>query len=119
MFPLPHSRTVDMTLDAVLTRLSRHPSVDGLVAVGSTDRSSFTPASDYDILVVLAAMPVPLQVGLTFIDHRLTDLLFATTSHVEQILTAVIAIDGDAWEGRIARWLATGQVVFDRHGYVR
>jgi hypothetical protein len=93
--------------------------VDGLVTVGSTGQSSFTPTSDYDVLVVLAEMPVPLQVGITYIDHRLTDLLFATTTHVEQILTAQVAIDGDGWEGRIARWLTTGQVVFDRHGRVR
>jgi hypothetical protein len=45
--------------------------------------------------------------------------LFATTSHVEQILAAQVALDGDVWEGRIARWLMTGQVVFDRRGRVR
>jgi predicted nucleotidyltransferase len=119
MFPLPHSDTADMTLDEVLARLSRHPDVDGLVTVGSTGRDSLTPISDYDVLVVLAEMPVRLHVGITYIDHRLTDLLFATTTHIERILAAEVAIDGDAWEGRIARWLMTGQVVFDRHGRVR
>jgi predicted nucleotidyltransferase len=119
VFPLPRSDTVDMTLDEVLARLSRNPAVDGLVTVGSTGRDSLTPISDYDVLVVLAEMPVPLHVGITYIDHRLTDLLFATTTHVKQILAAQVAIDGDAWEGRIARWLMTGQVVFDRHGSLR
>jgi hypothetical protein len=93
--------------------------VDGLVTVGSTGRDSLTPISDYDVLVVLAEMPVPLHVGITYIDHRLTDLLFATTTHLQHILAAEAAIDGDAWEGRIARWLMTGQVVFDRHGIVQ
>jgi len=119
MFPLPHANTADMTLDVVLTRLSRHVVVDGLVTVGSTGRGSLTPISDYDVLVVLAEMPVPLRVGITYIDHRLTDLLFATTTHLQQILAAEVAIDGDTWEGRIARWLMTGQVVFDRHGIVQ
>jgi predicted nucleotidyltransferase len=119
MFPLPHASTADMALDEVLARLSRHSAVDGLVIVGSASRDALTPVSDYDVLVVLAETPVPLHVGITYIDHRLTDLLFATTAHIDQILAAESAIDGDAWEGRIARWLVDGQVVFDRHGSLR
>ncbi len=116
MFYLHPSSTADMTLDEVLTRLSHHPAVDGLVTVGSTGRSWLTPISDYDLLVVLAHAPVPLRVGITYIDHRLTDLLFATTRHIKQILEATSAIDGEVWEGRIVRWLVSGQVVFDRNG---
>jgi hypothetical protein len=119
MFPLPHATTNEMPLEAVLTQLSHHPAVDGLVTVGSTGRSTLTPSSDYDVLVVLVEMPVPLSVGITYIDHRLTDLLFATTAHVDQILAAEVALDGDEWEGRVARWLIDGQIVFDRHGRLR
>ncbi len=116
MFPLLHSITADMTLEAVLARLSHHPAVDGIVTVGSTGQGTLNPSSDYDVLIVLSEMPVPLHVGLTYIDHRLTDLLFATIAHIDQIIAAEVAIDGDEWEGRIARWLVTGQIVFDRHG---
>ncbi len=119
MFPLPHAATASMALAEVLSVLSRHPLVDGLVTVGSTGRGTLTEISDYDVLVVLAEMPVPLHVGMTYIDHRLTDLLFATTTQVQQIHTAERPIDGDAWEGRIARWLVDGRVVFDRRGIIR
>ncbi len=119
MLPLPHASTANMTLDEVLSLLSRHPLVDGLVTVGSTGRVTFTPTSDYDLLVVLAETLVPLHVGITYIDHRLTDLLFATTAQIRQILAAEAPLDGEAWEGRVARWLVDGQVVFDRSGIIR
>jgi len=86
------------------------------VLVDSTGQSSFTLTSDYDVLVVLAEMPVPLQVGITYIDHRLTDLLFATAAQVDRILATQAPLDRDEWEGQIAHWLMTGQVAFDRHG---
>lgn len=119
MFPLPQANTANVTLEAVLARLSQHPAVDGLVTVGSTGHGRLTQVSDYDLLVVLAEMPVPLSVGITYIDHRLTDLLYATTTHVEQIISAEVPLDAVAWEGRVARWLATGQAVFDRRGRLR
>lgn len=118
MFPLPNSTTADRTLDATLARLSRHPSVDALVTVGSTGSGALTAASDYDVLIVLTEMAVPLHVGITYIDHRLTDLLFATTEDIETIIAAAEPIDSDAWAGRIARWLPTSTVVFDRRGRV-
>lgn len=116
MFPLPRSSTADLSLDAALARLSRHPAVDGLLTIGSTGRDALTPASDYDVVVVLSAMPAPLGVGITYIDHRLTDVLFVTAGQVEEILAAEAPLDPDAWVGRMARWLLDGAVVFDRRG---
>lgn len=116
MFSLPQSSTTDMPLTDVLAQLRAHPVVTGLITVGSTGRDTLTDASDYDIVVVLDAFPLPLHVGITYIDYRLTDVLFANRSHVAQILNATAPLNGDAWEGRVARWLLAGQIVFDRHG---
>jgi predicted nucleotidyltransferase len=102
MFPLPQASTTNMRLDDVLAQLSRHPTVDGLVTIGSTARETLTAASDYDLLIILADPQMPFQVGVTSIDHRLTDLLFASTAQVEAILNATTDIDGNAWEGRVA-----------------
>jgi predicted nucleotidyltransferase len=70
-----------MTLEQVIARLSHHLAVDGLLTIGSTGRDTLTPTSDYDLVVVLADPPLPLGVGITSIDHRLTDVLFVTTAH--------------------------------------
>jgi hypothetical protein len=116
LFPLPQSSTAELTLDEVLARLSRHPAVDGLLTIGSTGRASLAPLSDYDLVVVLGDPPLALGVGITAIDHRLTDVLFVTAGQVDQILQSQEPLDGDAWVGRLARWLADGQVQFDRRG---
>jgi predicted nucleotidyltransferase len=116
MFPLPQSSTADLTLDEVIALLGRHPAVDGLLTIGSTGREALTPTSDYDLVVVLAESPLQLGVGITYIDHRLTDLLFVTAGQVEEIVRAQEPLDGEAWVGRLARWLHAGRVVFDRRG---
>jgi predicted nucleotidyltransferase len=113
-FPLPPSSTADLSLEQVIERLSRRSAVDGLLTIGSTGRDALTPTSDYDLVVVLGHSPVPLGVGITYIDHRLTDVLFCTSAQVDQILQTQEPLDGEAWVGRLARWLLDGRVVFDR-----
>jgi predicted nucleotidyltransferase len=102
-----------MNLEGLLARLSRHHSVSGIVLVGSTGTDALTATSDYDLLVVIDEPELPLLVGLTTVDDRLTDLLFATTSEVEALLSGTRP-EADAWPARIARWVISGRIVFDR-----
>lgn len=74
------------------------------------------PASDYDLVLILSTMPVPLHTGVTTIDGRFTDLLFHTSDQVAQILAATEPFDFWDWTGRLVGWLETGDVRFDRHG---
>lgn len=117
--PLVHKAiTNNLTFAEVITRLSEHSAVDGLIIVGSAAQEQLTPVSDYDLVIILSAMPVPLHVGVTYIDGRFTDLLFHTVDQVEQILAATTPFDFWDWTGRLVGWLQTGKVVFDRHGKV-
>jgi hypothetical protein len=100
-------------LDEFVARLSRRDTVDGIVFVGSTGTKALRPNSDYDVLIVINKPPVPLLVGLTSVDGRLTDLLFATTSEVEELLSGARP-PAEAWTGRLARWISQGTIVFDR-----
>jgi hypothetical protein len=106
-----------LTLDEVLARLARRPAVDGLLQIGSTGGPALTPASDYDLVVILNEMPAPLHVALTTIDGRLTDVIFFQTAALQRILDHDTLADPlDALAGKLIRWLQTGQVVFDRAG---
>lgn len=110
------SSTTETGLDEVVQRLRSHPAVDGVLVVGSASRDELNDASDYDVVVVLAAMPVPLHVGVTNINGRFADVLFHTTEQVEAFLQADAPLDWEEWTGRLVGWLGEGQILFDRRG---
>ena len=113
------SSTASLSLDEVIARLSRKPVVEGLLTIGTTAGDRLTPHSDYDLVVVLAERPVPVQVGLGTIGGRLADLLFVDRSTIRELLDRDGPFAPDAWIGRTARWLGVGEIRFDRHGLLR
>jgi len=110
------STTNTLTFDEVITRLAQQGMIDGLIVVGSAAQEQLTAVSDYDLVIILSTMPVPLHVGMTYIDGRFADLIFHTTDQIEQILVATTPFAFWDWVGRLVGWLATGKVVFDRQG---
>jgi hypothetical protein len=107
-----------MQLSEVIAHLSEREGVDGILTIGTTADGKLSLASDYDLVLVLSSMPVPLQVALTYIDERLADVIFITTRHIKEVLALEEPIDGDEWLGRIVRWLLDGELQFDRSGLV-
>lgn len=105
-----------LTLEDVIGRLSSHEAVDGVLLIGSTGRGDLTADSDYDLLLVLSYMPAPFSVAFTWVDHRLTDVIFARQQQIEDILTLEGPTNGDDWMGRIIQWLQTGRIAHDRAG---
>jgi hypothetical protein len=92
--------------------------VEGVITIGTTAGDKLNPASDYDIVLILDSLPVPLEVALTYIDRRLADIIFVTIDQIEQVLALEEPIDGNIWLGRIVRWLLDGKIEFDRSGRI-
>ena len=67
-------------------------------------------------MVVLSEMPVPLHVGLTYVDDRVTDIIFVTVEQIDQVLSLSGPVDARDWIGRIVRWLQVRCIAFDRSG---
>jgi hypothetical protein len=86
------------------------------VLVGSAATGRLGPVSDLDVLIVLDEPSPPLLVGLTSVGGRLTDLLFATVSEVDGLLSADGRDAAQGWAARLVRWIRDGRVVFDRNG---
>ena len=104
------------TLDDVVRRLRSHPDVDGAALGGSGQNSLFARESDIDLLIVVVEKWSNLRVGVTWIDGRMGDLLFATTREVEVISGAEPAPGADAWVSRVAAFLAGARILVDRSG---
>ena len=118
MFPTTLSKSTTMALEEVVHRLSSHPVVEGILLSGSVGQGkALTPASDYDMLVVLSRMPVPLQLGLTYIDHRLTECGFMSAEFLDQLLDNTFdQTQANWWQRGLLGHLQTGKIVFDRSG---
>ena len=112
--PISPSHSDSLSLEAVVARLARHEVVTGIVLLGSTGAPALTAASDYDLLIVLSAMPAPLHVAVTTIDKRLADIIFITQSEIERLLARDQEIPQDSWEARLLHWVQTGRIAFDR-----
>jgi predicted nucleotidyltransferase len=119
MLPPILSQSNRLSLEEVLARLASHSQVEGILTLGSTRAGALQPHSDYDLLVVLSQMPVPLRVILTTIDGRLTDVLFAHSDLIARIVSGQYPIAGTADEGALVERLKTGEVVHDRTGRIR
>ncbi|MDQ4075413.1 MAG: hypothetical protein M3220_04110 [Chloroflexota bacterium] len=119
MFEPVFSQTDDMTLDEIIARLSSNDAVEAILTLGSTREGPLQPHSDYDLLVVLTEMPVPLHVLLTTVDGRLTDVLFAHSSLITEVLGEGDEEASSAYEGTLVERLKTGRVVYDQGGRIR
>jgi hypothetical protein len=119
--PTAISHSNDLTLDEVIARLALHDAVDGVLLMGTTGQNALSPASDYDLVVVLSSLPEPIALLHTVIDQRLAEVYFFTTDTLDQITDEQNNAQGGALPSagdRVAlyTWLQTGRITFDRSG---
>jgi predicted nucleotidyltransferase len=112
--PIP-SQTHSQPFEDVLNNLRRHEIVEALLTLGSTATGDQTSSSDYDVLIVLREMPFPLQVLLTTINGRLSDILFAPTSLLTRIRNREPQETFTPYETIIRQHLGTGKIIYDKN----
>lgn len=117
IFHISVSQSHLTSLDEVVARLTQHGEVEGIVILGSGAKGILNPASDYDVLVVLSEMPVPVSLVLTTIAQRLAEVVFFSADTIEQWLT-METFDAESYAGSILRRLQKARVAFDRTGRI-
>jgi hypothetical protein len=108
------TKTIDWSLDRVLDHLRAHELVEGLLSIGSLVENTFTPTSDYDLVIILRESSQAWYVGVTQIDQRFTDLIFVAASALDRILALRAPVTQEDELAPIIRWLKQGNILFDR-----
>ncbi|MCY3784248.1 MAG: hypothetical protein OXG79_10720 [Chloroflexi bacterium] len=106
----------DSTLADVVRRLAARSAAQGVALCGSGRDQTLTPVSDIDLLIVVDEAHAYLRSGVTQVDGRMGDLMFATTREIAEIATAESALDAGTWVGMIASHLERAEILFDRDG---
>lgn len=110
---LVRSVTAALSLDEAVRRAARSQEVEGIILLGSTAYGSITPASDFDLMVVLVENQGGFHAEVTSIEGRLADVLVVG---LHDLMNAP-GLKSEL-SRRIIDWLSTGRVVFDRSGDV-
>lgn len=85
MIHLTHSPATTLSLQATLDRLARAPNVDGVALFGSHTATP-NPVSDYDLLILVPELPMPIFQMLTHIDGCMADVVFVDTATADTVL---------------------------------
>ncbi len=101
-----------------MRRLAAHPAVQGVALCGSGRDAALTPVSDIDLLIVVDEAHANLRSGVTHVDGRMGDLLFATTREIAEIADAGSPLDAGTWIGMIASHLERAEILIDHDGAV-
>jgi predicted nucleotidyltransferase len=110
------SSTLTTSLDEVLKRLRRQDEVDGLMVIGSTARNETHGASDYDLVILMSELPVPVDLGHTIIEGRHTDLRFMTFKELDEQLGSDEPINPYTSIGTTFLRMGDGRIEKDRSG---
>jgi predicted nucleotidyltransferase len=110
------SITSEWSIEGVYDRLKQNEEVEGLLLIGSLAKNELSPASDYDLVIVLRNSQLSWYVGVTTINNRFTDLLFVNEEAITAIqnLTSVLPFSHEL--APIIRWLKNGVILYDRMG---
>jgi predicted nucleotidyltransferase len=111
------SLTKSMSLEEVRERLTRNPSVLGIMLMGSARQKKIKPWSDYDILVIVDKGPMPYRSLFTYIGGRMADVMLTGREMLDKLAAAA---DGPFVSGSVERvielWIHGGHVLLDRTG---
>ena len=110
------STTSGITLDELIVRLRRRDSVDGIMVIGSTARQELTPASDYDLVIVMSELAVPVDMGHTIVDGRDADLQFFTVDELDDMIETERPVNPYISNGRTLLRMGCGRIEKDKSG---
>lgn len=86
------------------------------MVIGSTAREELTPASDYDLIIVMSQLAVPVDMGHTVVDGRHTDLRFLTVEELDDMIGTERPVNPYVSNGRTLLRMGDGRIEKDESG---
>ncbi len=108
-----------MSLKDVLESLQGHPNIIGLLLDGSLAKNKLSPASDYDIVIIMDNFDLPIHVGFTVIDGRPADIVVLQKADIQAVIDTTLPVDPNHHVGHLIRRLKDAQLIYDREGQLQ
>jgi hypothetical protein len=102
-----------LSLEETVARLKVSPLVDGIAQFGSRTTSQASVSSDYDLLILVRALPARVFQMVTTIDGRLADIVLVETETADALLTAKERPKARTFEALFAQKMRTAHIVHD------
>jgi predicted nucleotidyltransferase len=114
MSKFTHSTTNDWNLEKTIVQISKSESVMGIMQIGSLCRKQVSSQSDYDLVIIFDEAAKSWYVGVSFIENRLTDLIFVRSSEIERVLALDTPVAQNDELAPIIRWVRDGEILYAR-----
>jgi hypothetical protein len=108
-----------LSIDEAIARLSASSLVDGVAEFGSRAASQSGPASDYDLLILVVALPAPVFQMITTIGGRLADIVLVETQTADLLLSAQAPPKARSFEALFVQKMQIAQIHYDASGRLR
>ena len=105
-----------LSLEEVVSRLEASPFVDGIAEFGSRTTSQASGSSDYDLLVLVRAVPARVFQMMTTIDGRLADIVLVEIETADALLVSQEQPKARSFEALLALKMQTAHIVHDPSG---
>lgn len=116
MYVLNHTPSAQFSLEQVIAALSASPLIDGIALFGSRAGTHDNPISDYDLLLLVTKLPVPIFQMFTHIGGRMADLVFLETVAADHILAQAKPVAPNSFDGMQLQKMFTAHIVYDASG---
>lgn len=104
-----------MSFDEFLSILKGSPAVDGFAQFGSHAVQQANAASDYDLLILVTALPAPVFQLVTTVDGRLADIVLVDITLADRLLTEDTPTDQPLFERLFLQKMGVATILFDQH----
>lgn len=116
MYIRNHIPSAELSLEQTIDSLSASPLIDGIALFGSRAGTHDNPISDYDLLLLVTELPVPIFQMFTHIGGRMADLVFVETAAADRILIQTEPVAPNSFDGMQLQKMLTVQIVYDASG---